>query len=100
MPKRLEGRVAVVTGGGAGIGAAICQRLVEEGAKVLVADIDGDAAGRVAQSMQSSLACQVRQSSTLDACDPYLDARFTVAGRHVRRTPGQGTRGEGHSLEW
>ena len=100
MPKRLHGRVAVVTGGGAGIGAAICQRLVEEGAKVLVADIDGDAASQVAQSMQNSTACQVRQNSTLEVCNHCLDTRRTVADRHVRRRSGQGTCGEGHSLEW
>ncbi|MCB0193580.1 MAG: glucose 1-dehydrogenase [Anaerolineae bacterium] len=37
---RLKDRVAIVTGGGRGIGEATCQRFVEEGAKVIVADID------------------------------------------------------------
>lgn len=36
----LEGRSAIVTGGGSGIGAAICQRLGEEGAHVAVLDVD------------------------------------------------------------
>jgi NAD(P)-dependent dehydrogenase (short-subunit alcohol dehydrogenase family) len=40
---RLEGRVAVVTGGGNGIGRACCVRFAEEGADVLVADILDDA---------------------------------------------------------
>ena len=36
---RLNGKVAVVTGGSQGIGAAYCKRLAEEGAKIIVADI-------------------------------------------------------------
>ena len=40
----LEGKVAVVTGGGSGIGEAICLRLADEGAKVAVLDVDVDAA--------------------------------------------------------
>src|SRR3954449_5755434 len=44
----LEGRKAVVTGGGAGIGAAICRRFAEEGATVAVLDRRADAAEAVA----------------------------------------------------
>ena len=36
---RLDGKVAVVTGGASGIGAAIVDRFVEEGAVVVVADL-------------------------------------------------------------
>ncbi len=45
---RLEGRKALVTGGGSGIGAAISARLAAEGAEVWVGDIDNDGAERVA----------------------------------------------------
>jgi 2-hydroxycyclohexanecarboxyl-CoA dehydrogenase len=45
---RLEGRKALVTGGGSGIGAAISARLAAEGAEVWVGDIDSDGAERVA----------------------------------------------------
>jgi len=48
---RLDGRVAVVTGGGQGIGEAICRRLAGAGAKVGVLDLSADNAGRVAKEI-------------------------------------------------
>lgn len=44
----LNGRVAIVTGSGHGIGKAYARRLAEEGAKVVIAEIDGSAAETVA----------------------------------------------------
>lgn len=45
---RLKDKVAIVTGGGLGFGAGIAELFAAEGARVLVADIDGARAGRVA----------------------------------------------------
>lgn len=49
MAKKLQ--VAVVTGGGHGIGRAICRRLAREGTHVVVADLEGDAAETVAADL-------------------------------------------------
>lgn len=57
--ERLKGRTAVVTGGGNGIGAAICQRLDAEGAKVVVADLDLHAAQAISGQLNYSMAWQV-----------------------------------------
>lgn len=51
---RLDGKTAVITGGGGGIGGAMARRFAEEGARlVVVADVDGDAARAVADDIGS-----------------------------------------------
>jgi len=52
--KILEGRAALVTGGAHGLGEAICRRLVQEGARVVVADVNGELADQVAAEITGS----------------------------------------------
>ena len=47
----LAGQVAIVTGGGAGIGAAVCLLFAEHGAQVVIVDIDAQAAARTKQAI-------------------------------------------------
>ena len=58
IPPSLDGQVAIVTGGAGGIGAATCERLAEEGARVLVVDLAPSVAGggpiAVAERIQAS----------------------------------------------
>lgn len=48
---RLDGKTAIVTGGAQGFGAGIVAKFVSEGARVMVADINGDAAEKMAAQM-------------------------------------------------
>jgi NAD(P)-dependent dehydrogenase (short-subunit alcohol dehydrogenase family) len=63
---KLEGRVAIVTGGARGIGRAVAEKLHAEGAQVAVADINGDGAQNVASQLDG-LAVQLDISSEEDA---------------------------------
>ena len=53
--KRLAGKVAIVTGGASGFGAAIVKRFVQEGAKVCVADMDVSNARPLAAEMSDTI---------------------------------------------
>ena len=74
MQKRLEGRVAIITGGGHGIGRAYAHRLAEEGAKIVIAELDGAAGERVAAEL-GGLAVQTDVSEEKSASEM---ARRTV----------------------
>ena len=64
----LEGRVALITGGGRGIGAATAQVMAERGAKVAVSDLDEAPAREVAEPLGGiAIACDVSNREAVEA---------------------------------
>ena len=57
--KRLDGKVAIVTGAGSGIGEATARLMAREGAMVVVADLNREQAERVAADLDAALPVEV-----------------------------------------
>lgn len=79
LNQRLKGRVAVVTGGGSGIGLAAARRMRAEGATIVVADIDGDAGGAAAEELSGLYV--PADVSREDAVNELFDAAAARYGR-------------------
>ena len=73
--QRLEGRVAIVTGGASGIGRATVERFLSEGARVAVWDLDPKALAQESSPEANGMV----QLETLDVRDPSAVRRATVA---------------------
>jgi NAD(P)-dependent dehydrogenase (short-subunit alcohol dehydrogenase family) len=65
MPGRLEGKIAVVTGGGSGFGAGIAEKFLQEGAKVLITDMNPENGNKVAKN----LGCEFQDANVTKRSD-------------------------------
>ncbi|ONH58199.1 hypothetical protein CcI49_22090 [Frankia sp. CcI49] len=84
LTTELAGKVAVVTGGGAGLGAALARVFARQGAAVATLDIDGVAAEQTAKTITEELGVPTT-SARVDVGD---GESLAVAARHVRETLG------------
>ncbi|MDY0106014.1 MAG: 2-hydroxycyclohexanecarboxyl-CoA dehydrogenase [Giesbergeria sp.] len=80
--QRFDGKTAIVTGGGGGIGGATCRRLAGEGAKVAVFDMNLEAAEKVAADIRANggqaaaFACNITDRAQVDAAVAAAEAQL------------------------
>ena len=73
----VSGKTAVITGGASGIGAALARAMVDAGAQVVIADLDGNAARALASDLAAlGLACDVTREVDIQAVVAEAEARF------------------------
>ncbi len=76
---RLEGKTAIVTGGASGFGAGIAQKFLSEGARVMIADVNGDAAEVQAKQLGPNAIAQlvdVADAASVQAMADIVRDRF------------------------
>jgi NAD(P)-dependent dehydrogenase (short-subunit alcohol dehydrogenase family) len=79
MPAEFEGKVAIVTGGASGIGAACARQLAAEGAKVVVADLQEEPAAELAEEIGgAAFAVDVSDAAAVERMVAFAVERFGV----------------------
>ena len=81
-PRPMAGRIALVTGGAGGIGRATAERLLAEGACVMLADRDGEAVDEAREGLAQRFGRDVVRSAVCDVTDEaQVEAAFDAAAR-------------------
>ena len=81
MTGRLDGKVAVITGAASGIGAGTARRFVEEGASVIVADLQADAGAAVADELGAAARFARTDVTNEDDVAAAVDLAVSAFGR-------------------
>ena len=76
---RLQDKIAIVTGAGSGFGAGIAQKFAAEGARVVVADLNGDAARAIAEDVGGIAV--TANVATEDGVRAMTEAALNLGGR-------------------
>lgn len=104
--RRLEGKVLIVAGGGSGIGAAVAQRLAQEGAAVVVGDLNAAASEAVAASIVASggrasgVGCDIADEAAANALVAAAVRDYGgLDGIHVNAADMQAIRSDGDALQ-
>jgi NAD(P)-dependent dehydrogenase (short-subunit alcohol dehydrogenase family) len=75
--RRLEGRIAIITGAASGIGLATARRFTEEGARVVLADVDDDHGRRAAEDLGGHYVhCNVTDADDVEGMVAEANATF------------------------
>jgi len=77
---RLEGKRAIVTGGASGFGAGIVRKFLAEGARVMIADINADAAGAMAEELGDNAVAERVDVSDNDSVAAMARAAWHLFG--------------------
>jgi NAD(P)-dependent dehydrogenase (short-subunit alcohol dehydrogenase family) len=84
MAQELAGRIAIVTGGASGIGKASARLFVEEGARVVIADVDAEQGEKVAAELGDAAVFKKTDVSSADEVQELVDLSIShFGGLHV-----------------
>jgi NAD(P)-dependent dehydrogenase (short-subunit alcohol dehydrogenase family) len=84
VTSELAGKVAIVTGGASGLGRAMVERFVEEGARVVIADVDAESGAAFAEELGAATVFQPTDVSDADQVQAAVDVAVErFGGLHV-----------------